>query len=320
MGLAINYRMDTSNNTFSINSFFDNGGFSSQNYDNVLDGDLLQIISINNEAGIEEFDLQSPKYLGYSYQILDPDLYPDVFKKGSYWGPLPVTMELDEDGFRIRTCLNEPGRLTEASQKVPFYLWDKKGTGFGGTTEASSDDQSLDYTTQISVANGNLQPLQGMTYGYTLSGGTNNETDQYILLPITNTFTGLTITGMNLTNTIEFDAVIPSSMSHTAYDLQYPGFTVLKSSSSEVIAPTSGTLYIRYGAAGTWQTISWNTGVDFILPQREDYYRDPNGSTGHERQILSTPFQFYFGLKAGKTGLDKFMEQFGPKGAFPPVN
>ena len=320
MGLAINYRMDTSNNTFSINSFFDNGGFSSQNYDNVLDGDLLQIISINNEAGIEEFDLQSPKYLGYSYQILDPELYPEVFKKGSYWGPLPVTMELDEDGFRIRTCLNEPGRLTEASQKVPFYLWDKKGTGFGGTTEATSDDQSWDYTTQISVANGNLQPLQGMTYGYTLSGGTNNETDQYILLPITNTFTGLTITGMNLTNTIEFDAIIPSGLTHTAYDLQYPGFSVLKSISNEVIAPTSGTLYIRYGTAGTWQTIPWNTGVDFILPQRQDYYQDPNGTTGHERQILSTPFQFYFGLKAGKTGLDKFMDQFGPKGAFPPVN
>ena len=63
----------------------------------------------------------------------------------------------------------------------------------------------------------------------------------------------------------------------------------------------------------TWQTISWNTGVDFILPKREDYY---NGT----KQILSTPFQFYFGLKAGKTGLDKFMDQFGPKGAFPPVN
>jgi hypothetical protein len=307
MGLAINYRMDTSGELFTINNFFDNAGFSSQNFDNVLDGDLLQIISINNEAGIEEFDLQSPKYIGYSFQILDPELYPQVFKKGSYWGPLPVTMELDEDGFRIRTCLNEPGRLTEASQKVPFYLWDKKGIGFGGTSEATSDDQSWDYSSV------QVQPLQGMTYGYTLSGSPNNETDQYILLPITNTFSGLTISGMNLTNAIEFDAIIPSSMSHTDYNSQYPGFTVLKSSSSEVINPTSGTLYIRYGAAGTWQTISWNTGVDFILPQREDYY---NGT----KQILSTPFQFYFGLKAGKTGLDKFMEQFGPKGAFPPIN
>ena len=310
MGLAINYRMDVSNNTFNINNFFDNAGFTGQSFNNVFDGDLLQLISINNEAGIEEFDLQNPKYIGYSYQILDPDLYPNVFKKDGYNGPLPVTLELDEDGERVRLCLNEPGRLTESSQKVPFYLWNKKGTGFGGTTEATSDDQSWDYTTPISIANGNLQPLQGMTYGYTLTGGTNDSSDQYLLLPMTNDFDGLTISGMNLTNEIEFDVIIPSGSTHTTYDSEYPGYTVLKSSSNDIDTPTSGTLYIRYGTAGTWQEIPWNTGVDFILPKRRDYY---NGN----KQILSTPFQFYFGLKAGKTGLDKFIDLFGPKGAFP---
>jgi hypothetical protein len=50
--------------------------------------------------------------------------------------------------------------------------------------------------------------------------------------------------------------------------------------------------------------------VDIILPYRKDYY-DGN------KQILSTPFQFYFGLNAGKTGMDKFIDLFGPKGAFP---
>ena len=227
-----------------------------------------------------------------------------MFKKDGYWGPLPVTLELDEDGERVRLCLNEPGRLTESSQKVPFYLWNKKGTGFGGTSEATSDDQSWDYGSV------QLQPLQGMTYGYTLTGGTNDPSDQYLLLPMTNTFSGLTITGMNLTNEIEFDVIIPSGSTHTTYDSEYPGYTVLKSSSNDVDTPTSGTLYIRYGTAGTWQTISWNTGVDFILPQRQDYY---SGT----KQILSTPYQFYFGLKAGKTGLDKFIDLFGPKGAFP---
>jgi hypothetical protein len=320
MGLAINYRMDTSNNEFEIDNFFDNGGFSQQftgttRYSNVFDGDLLQLISINNEVGIEEFDLQNPKYIGYSYQILDPDLYPDLFKKTvtgtTFYGPLPVTFELDDDGERVRACLNEPGRLTEASQKVPFYLWDKKGTGFGGTSEATSDDQSWDYSS-IQV-----QPLQGMTYGYTLTGGTNDPSDKYLLLPMTNGFDGLTISGKNLTNEIEFDEIIPSGSTHTLFDTKYPGYTVLKSSSNEVVNPTGGTLYIRYGTAGTWQEITWNTGVDFILPKRRDYYQDPNGTLGHERQILSTPFQFYFGLKAGKTGLDKFIDLFGPKGAFP---
>jgi hypothetical protein len=317
MGLAINYRMDTSDNEFQIDNFFDNGGFTGQSFNKVFDGDLLQLISINNEAGIEEFDLQNPKYIGYSYQILDPDLYPEVFKKDGYWGPLPVTLELDEDGERVRACLNEPGRLTEASQKVPFYLWDKKGTGFGGTSEATSDDQSWDYTTEIRIENGNLQPLQGMTYGYTLTGGTNDVSDQYLLLPMTNNFDGLIISGMNLTNEIEFDEIISSGSTHTLFDSEYPGYTVLKSSSNEIVNPTGGTLYIRYGTAGTWQEITWNTGVDFILPKRRDYYQDPNGTLGHERQILSTPFQFYFGLKAGKTGLDKFIDLFGPKGAFP---
>ena len=324
MGLAINYRMDVSNNTFGINNFFDNAGFTGQSFNNVFDGDLLQLISINNEVGIEEFDLQNPKYIGYSYQILDPDFYPNVFKKDGYWGPLPVTLELDEDGQRLRSCLNEPGRLTESSQKVPFYLWDKKGKGFGGTSEATSDDQSWDYTTPISVLNGNLQPLQGMTYGYKHTALPNDPSDQFLLLPITNDFTGLTISGMNLTNEIEFDVIIPSGSTHTTYNSEYPGYTVLKSSSNEIVNPTSGTLYIRNGSAGTngtdgWQEITWNIGVDFILPQRQDYYQDPNGTTGHERQILSTPYQFYFGLKAGKTGLDKFIDLFGPKGAFPPA-
>ena len=304
MGLAINYRMDTSNNTFGIDNFFDNAGFTGQNFSKVFDGDLLQLISINNEAGIEEFDLQNPKYIGYSYQILDPDVYPDVFKKDGYWGPLPVTLELDEDGERVRACLNEPGRLTEASQKIPFYLWDKKGTGFGGTSEATSDDQSWDYNSI------QLQPLQGMTYGYKHTALPNDPSDQYLLLPMTNDYDGLIISGMNLTNEIEFDEIISSGTTLSLFDAEYPGYTVLKSSSNEVVNPTSGTLYIRYGAAGTWQTIPWNTGVDFILPKRRDYY---NGT----KQILSTPYQFYFGLKAGKTGLDKFIDLFGPKGAFP---
>ena len=308
MGLAINYRMDVSNATFGLDNFFDNAGFTGQSFNNVFDGDLLQLISINSEAGIEEFDLQSPKYIGYSYQFLDPETYPDVFKKDGYWGPLPVTMELDEDGERVRLCLNEPGRLTESSQKVPFYLWDKKGTGFGGNSESTSDDQSWDYGSI------QLQPLQGMTYGYKFTGSTNDTSDKFLLLPMTNTFGGLTLTTIGVDNPVEFD-VISTTDNHTTYNSEYPGFTYLFANSET--NPTSGTLYIRVGNAGNdgvtgWQIISWNQNVDFILPQREDYY---DGT----KQILSTPFQFYFGLKAGKTGLDKFIDLFGPKGAFPPT-
>lgn len=325
MGLAINYRMDVSGAKFGLDNFFDNfGSFTLKGYEQVLDGDILQLISINSEAGIEEFDLQNPKYLGYSFQVLDPELYPQVFKKGytggntGYWGALPVTMELDEDGERVRSCLNEPGRLgwdsntLGSSQKVPFYLWDKKGTGFGGTNEITSDNQSWDYFTQIKTENGNLQPLQGMTYGYTATGSFSDTSDPYLLLPITNNFSGLTITGLNVTELVEFD-IISTTDDHSTYNKEYPGFTYLFANS--VTNPTTGTLYTRVGNAGNngttgWQIVSWNSGIDFILHERQDYY----GS--NTKQILSTPFQFYFGLKAGKTGLDKFIDQYGPKGAF----
>jgi hypothetical protein len=322
MGLAINYRMDISNATFGLDNFFDNTGFTGQSFNNVFDGDLLQLISINSEAGIEEFDLQSPKYIGYSYQFLDPETYPQVFKKDGYWGPLPVTMELDDDGEKVRACLNEPGRLGwdsetyGSSQKVPFYLWDKKGTGFGGNSEATSDDQSWDYGSI------QLQPLQGMTYGYTATGSFSDTSDKFLLLPMTNTFGGLTLTNIGVDNPIEFD-IISLNSGYTQYNKEYPGFTYLYVTGGTEASPTEGRLFTRYGNAGNditnpmtgtagWQSINWNTNVDFILPQREDYY---DGT----KQILSTPFQFYFGLKAGKTGLDKFIDLFGPKGAFPPT-
>ena len=310
LGLVINYRMDTeADENFSLNEFFDNDGFQQSGFGRkVLDGDILQLISINNEVGIEEFNLQSPKYLGYSYQILDPETYPAVFKNGtSIWGPTPITMEFDNDGQRVRACLNEPGRLTEASQEVPFFLWDKGGPGFGPYNDATKDDQSWDYTLIES------QPLQGMTYGYTLTGGTNDPSDPYLLLPMTYTFSGLSISGLNVTNAVEFDVVEDSvTDNHTSYDTQYPGFTYLWVTGGTVTTPTSGILYTRYGTAGTWHSLVWDSTMDFIIRKTQDYYSG-------NKQILSTPFQFYFGLRPGNTGVDKFIKRFGPLGAFPPA-
>jgi hypothetical protein len=320
LGLTINYRLDVSNSEFELKDFFTNAGFSGVSFSDVLDGDILQLISTNCETGIEPFDLQSPKYLGYSYQVLDPDLYPQVFKPNGYYGATPITLEFNDDGERVRASLNEPGRLTESSQIVPFHLWDKKGTGFGGTNEATSDDQSWDYTTI------QTQPLQGMTYGYSYTGTYDDISDKYLLLPITYNFAGLTITG-NTTDQIEFDDVITGKTQSGSlisvgtllqdYNNQYPGYTVLAVTSGSILNPTVGTLYTRNGPAGNdgstgWSTQSWTIDIDFIIRPTSDYY---SGS----KQILSTPFQFYFGLKAGKTGLDKFIDLFGPKGAFPPA-
>ena len=340
MGLAINYRLDTSNNDYSINNFFDNTGFKNNGFQQVLGGDMLQLISINSEVGIEEFDLQSPKYLGYSYQYLDPDLYPDVFKKtgidgNQYWGPVPITFELDDSGERVRLCLNEPGRLGwdsntyGSSQTVPFYLWDKKGYGFGGTSEATADNQSWDYM------NVELQPLQGMTKAYDYYGQNDDDSDKYMLLPMTNNFSGLTITNMNVTGIeIEFDDVITGITSGTSIELgpttgntfyngEYPGYTILLVDTGTLDEPLTGRLYVRIGPAmgnsthlgrtitNGFYKMNWTPNMDFMILPKKDYYSTTT------KQILSTPFQFYFGLKAGKTGLDKFIDQFGPKGAFP---
>lgn len=305
LGLGINYRMDVSDNEFELNNFFNNTG---NNFNNrVLDGDLLQLISINNEAGIEEFDLQNPKYLGYSYRVLDPELNPSLFENG---GPLPINLDLSEDGERVRLCLNEPGRLTESSQKVPFFLWDKKSTGFGSVV--NSDDQFWDYTS----AGIQVQPLQGMTYNYSFVGGNNDNSDQYLLLPMTKNYTGFTTsTGENTTDEIPFDTVSLTD-THTNFNTKYQGYTFLYVTGGTVSQPTSGILYTRVGpVSGStsngitivngWHQQTWNNTMDFIIkPTLVNYVGN--------KQILSTPFQFYFGLRPGKTGLDKFIKLFGP--------
>ncbi len=323
LGLAINYRMDVGNADFDLNGFFANGGFSYTTYP--LNGDILQLISINNEVGIEGFDLQNQKYLGYSYQTLDPDIYPDVFKNGtSVYGPLPITFDLKSGGDRVRSCINEgthldysgntvQGRLTESSQKVPFFLWDKKGTGFGLYNSTQYNDQSWQYSSV------EVQPLQGMTKNYIHNGPYDDSGDKYLLLPITYTFSGLTVSS-DVTTQVLYDVVTTSS-GYTSYNSEYPGFTYLYVTGGTASSPSSGILFTRYGSAGNnvtnpitgttgWSAVKWDSTKDFVIRRTQDYY---SGST---TQILSTPFQFYFGLKAGKTGVDKFIKLFGDKGAF----
>lgn len=330
LGLVINYKLDTfdwpNKPFFNIDTFFKNNGFSlGGGFKQSLNGDIIQLISINSEVGIEEFDLQNGKYLGYSYQLLDPECYPQVFKLNtSVWGPTPITLDYDEDGVRQRLCLNQAphidyngdfvnGRLSESAQLVPFYLWDKKGTGFGPYNDDTKDDQSWDY------GNIEVQPLQGMSYGYSISGTPNVYADKYLLPPITYTFTGLTISSGNLTNDLPFDVISEVGIDdHANYNNQYPGFTYLFVTAGSQLNPTNGFLYVRYGSAGTdgivgWEKITWDVNTDFVIKRTQDYY---NGN----KQILSTPFLFYFGLRPGKTGLDRFIERFGPTGAFQNVD
>ena len=303
-GLYINYRLDT-NSTFEYKDFFQNTGFDSYFPFNIkkdiLNGDILQLISINSEAGIEEFDLQNRYYGQYSPLIIDPDKYTQLFRSqsGVVNGPIPINFVLDDDGYRVRVCLNEPGRLTESSQIVPFFYWDKKGGGFG-----IGYNHSWDYGTI------RTHRLQGMTFNYTFIG---DPTYNYVLFPMTKDYSGntFTITGADV-NDDSFDVEDTTDV-HLQYNNQEEGFTVLHITSVDANGnPITGTLWIRKGDTGVWDSQSWDNDIDYILkPTLKNY-------TGN-KQILSTPFLFYFGIRPGKTAVDKFVQLFGPKGAFPTV-
>ena len=192
-----------------------------------------------------------------------------------------------------------------------------------------------------------LDKLQGMTYGYNITGLPNDSSDKYALLPMTYTFSGKTINGAITTTVVnEFDymyLMVAGDTGHTQIittlnqqNNQYPGYTVLYITGGTYNFPTRGRLFTRYGGAYTGGTITgslitgntsdntvlvstgdngWNSNdwlsSTFSIKRTKDYYHNKT------KQILSTPFQFYFGLVAGKTGMDKFIDQYGPKGAFP---
>jgi hypothetical protein len=129
----------------------------------------------------------------------------------------------------------------------------------------------------------------------------------------------LTLNTGNVTNDVEFDEVSTTD-NHDTFFREYPGFTYLHVTSGTTFEPITGTLYTRVGSVGAtatspfvitngWHEQPWTFTNDFVIRPSIDYY------TGN-KQILSTPFMFYFGLRVGKTGVDKFIKLFGDKGAF----
>jgi hypothetical protein len=119
-------------------------------------------------------------------------------------------------------------------------------------------------------------------------------------------FTGVNFNDVNA----DFEIVGVTNTEYTNFNNQEEGFTVLIISSGTLDNPLTGTLWTRTGEVGNWTSQAWNNDVDFVIKPTTTNY---NGNL----QILSTPFLFYFGLRPGKTAMDKFIERFGPKGAFP---
>lgn len=111
----------------------------------LIDGDIAQLLNFNSQVGI----------YGYEDESADSPYYPDG---GAFMydgiGPVGVDFVFSEDdedtpdtiemnGALIRLCINGVGNLTETTQEVPYYHWDKKGSGFG-PNNSNSEKQTWD--------------------------------------------------------------------------------------------------------------------------------------------------------------------------------
>jgi hypothetical protein len=309
---AINYRLDINGGKFDVGDFFTGTGLG----DNVgvFDGDITQLMSINCEAGIEAFDLDSPHYFIFNGELMDPEdsYFSSYFKSGGNFGPTPIDLKLDLNGAFIRQCLNF--RLGDYTQKVPFYLWDKRASGFGGYTGGIEDDQRWDKT---SIASMKLQRL------FSISGATNTTTnylmadgeEEYLLKPMTIThpqysFTGDTTDALERFENISLSA--PSTTANAAINY-VEGDIWLHAQSGTTTDPLSGTTYVVVNKTWTAQPDK------YVHNYRETFMYQTQVNYGGTKQVLSTPFLFYFGLRPDKTSLDTLIKYYGPKGAFPPA-
>ena len=309
---AINYRLDTNNGNFDVGDFFTGTGMGTNV--GVFDGDITQLMSINCEAGIEAFDLDSPHYFFYNGEIMDPEdpTLGDFFTGGTgNYGPTPIDLKFDNNGAFIRQCLNF--RLGDYTQKVPFYLWNKLDEGFGSFDTNLQDDQQWDKTSIASMKLQRLFSISGATMpetGYTTNYVMADGEEEYLLKPITKTHDGHVFDGdytdmLERFENISYFAPTGSSVGNVEGDIW------LHVTSGTKKNPLGGNIYVVVD--GTW-TLEPN---QYVSGSKETFlFKTINNYTG-SKQVLSTPFLFYFGLRPDKTSLDTLIKYYGPKGAFP---
>ena len=312
---AINYRLDVNNGNFDVGDFFTGIGMGSNV--GVFDGDITQLMSINCEAGIEAFDLDSPHYFFYNGEIMDPEdpNLKDYFTDGSgHYGPTPIDLKLDNNGAFIRQCLNF--RLGDYTQKVPFYLWNKLGEGFGSFNTNSQDDQTWDKTVIAVEPLQRLHSISGMANsGIFSTGNTTNYVmadgeEEYLLKPITKNHPGYFFDG-NYTDMLErFENISYSAPIGPAVGF-VEGDVWLQVTSGTLKNPLRGNIYVVVNQTWTAEPNQYINGTNETF-----LFKTINNYIGN-KQVLSTPFLFYFGLRPDKTSLDTLIKYYGPKGAFP---
>ena len=313
---AINYRLDINNGKFDVDDFFSGTQYGSNI--KVFDGDITQLMSINCESGIEAFDLDTPQYFMYNGEMMDPEdsTFDSYFKGGGpSFGPTPIDIKFDNNGTFIRSCLNY--RLGDYSQRVPFYLWNKFGTGFGSYIPNLSDRQKWDKNPTDGVAQMRLQRL------FSVSGTTTYDLDntnyvmadgeeEYLLKPMTITHPVYWFTGDYEDSLERFEEISYSAPSST--DTYIDGDLWLQVVSGSLADPQSGYLWAVVNS--TWVIQTGTGGENYFDGVYETFIPQTELNYLGNKQVLSTPFLFYFGLKPGKSSLDILTKYFGPKGAF----
>jgi hypothetical protein len=302
---AIDFKSDIANSKLDLNNFFK----TTTTFNNIerLDGDLIQLFSINNEAGIEAFDTDSPHYFIYNNEYLDPedDRFKSYFMSNNNYGPTLIDFKLDNNGLFIRESLNF--RLGDFSQEVPFFLWDKKGEGFG-PYNSFSDTQDWDKTEIISMKLQRIKSINSKN-STTTNYIQNDGIEEYLLKPITINHNSIFFTG-NTTDTYErFDVISINKPDLTTNGaLEYiEGDIWLTVTSGTTKDPLIGDIYVVVNKTWVKQNES------YIKDVRETFLTQTALNYSGTKQVLSTPFLFYFGLRPKKTAIDTFIKYYGPK-------
>jgi len=315
---AINYRMDITSSKFDVDDFFTGQPVTQiKTRIKVLDGDITQLMSINCEAGIEAFDLDGPHYNMYNGELMDPEdpRFGIYFKNSSNeFAPISIDLKLDPNGALIRSCLNN--RLGDYSQVVPFYLWNKQQEGFGRYGDYS-DSQTWDKSAVASMKFQRLFSISGVTAtstNYLMPDGE----EEYLLKPMTITHNTFAFTGDTEDMLERFEVIsyeTPNISENGALEyIEGDLWLYVPPTSGTTKDPQGGIIYVVVNKTWVEQPDPYIDGYrEMFIPQTAlNYY----GELNNAKQVLSTPFLFYFGLRPEKTALDLLIKYFGPKGAF----
>ena len=316
MEYAISYKMDINNGDMSVTDFFD----SNSN----LNGDITQLMSINCETGVEGFDLDNPQYFMYNNEFLDPEninYKPYFIGDNGNYGPTPIDLKFFPNGENNRIGLNH--FLGDYAQEVPFYLWNKYGTDFGndnitnkleGRYNQKWDLENIAHMTLQNMFSISSYNLLTTNYNFFVDG---NDDEKYLLKPITKTHGRYLFTGVTIDMLERFDKIslTPPPTDDNGASGYTEGQLWLKvntyGGTDFKKDPQTGDIYVVKDKK--WST----TTPQYVEGSQETFLFETQSNYSGNKQVLSTPFLFYFGLRPENTSLDLLLKYFGPKGAFP---